>query len=129
MTDTVHPTIGKPRRARAPLILAAAALVGVALGGGALMLARLLGDPGAPAARAGARATAEPAGAVHGADAEVDEPRWRCPMHPGVAQDHAGECPSCGMRLVEVRAGDDGAPEGAAPPAPGEDRHAVSGGR
>lgn len=26
--------------------------------------------------------------------------QYHCPMHPGVVQDHPGECPICGMRLV-----------------------------
>ena len=25
---------------------------------------------------------------------------WRCPMHPQIVQDHAGNCPICGMELV-----------------------------
>jgi Cu(I)/Ag(I) efflux system membrane fusion protein len=28
--------------------------------------------------------------------------RYQCPMHPSVVQDHAGDCPICGMRLVKV---------------------------
>lgn len=32
---------------------------------------------------------------------------FSCPMHPGVAQDHAGNCPECGMKLVaSVQAGE-----------------------
>ena len=27
---------------------------------------------------------------------------WVCPMHPQIIQDHPGECPICGMDLVEV---------------------------
>jgi Cu(I)/Ag(I) efflux system membrane fusion protein len=34
---------------------------------------------------------------------------YQCPMHPSIVQDHAGECPICGMKLVA-------APHG--PPAP-----------
>jgi len=37
--------------------------------------------------------------------------RWTCPMHPTVVQDHPGDCPICGMKLVEI---------GAAPAAPSE---------
>ena len=29
---------------------------------------------------------------------------YQCPMHPGVTSDHPGECPICGMKLVEVGA-------------------------
>ena len=27
---------------------------------------------------------------------------WVCPMHPQILQDHPGECPICGMDLVEI---------------------------
>ncbi|HET6438916.1 MAG TPA: efflux RND transporter periplasmic adaptor subunit [Anaeromyxobacter sp.] len=27
---------------------------------------------------------------------------WQCPMHPTIVQDHPGECPICGMKLVKV---------------------------
>ncbi|HET8881137.1 MAG TPA: efflux RND transporter periplasmic adaptor subunit [Solimonas sp.] len=29
---------------------------------------------------------------------------WTCPMHPQIRQDHAGDCPICGMHLVPVSA-------------------------
>lgn len=29
---------------------------------------------------------------------------WTCPMHPQVHADHAGECPICHMKLVQVKA-------------------------
>jgi membrane fusion protein, copper/silver efflux system len=35
---------------------------------------------------------------------------YQCPMHPSIVQDHPGECPICGMKLVA-------APHGAARPA------------
>ncbi|HEY6003294.1 MAG TPA: efflux RND transporter periplasmic adaptor subunit [Anaeromyxobacter sp.] len=38
-------------------------------------------------------------GAASRADA-----RFHCPMHPSVLQDHGGDCPICGMRLVPVPA-------------------------
>ncbi|OFZ30101.1 MAG: hypothetical protein A2622_09620 [Bdellovibrionales bacterium RIFCSPHIGHO2_01_FULL_40_29] len=28
---------------------------------------------------------------------------WTCPMHPQIHQDHAGECPICHMKLVQVK--------------------------
>ncbi|MBK6686099.1 MAG: efflux RND transporter periplasmic adaptor subunit [Deltaproteobacteria bacterium] len=28
--------------------------------------------------------------------------RYQCPMHPSVVQDHPGDCPICGMRLVKA---------------------------
>ena len=33
---------------------------------------------------------------------------YSCPMHPAYHSDRAGDCPSCGMRLEPVYAGDDG---------------------
>lgn len=67
--------------------MAAALLVaGVALGVGATWLA--MHQSGGP--RASATATAE-------------KPLYQCPMHPTITSDHPGECPICGMKLVEVR--------------------------
>jgi membrane fusion protein, copper/silver efflux system len=45
-------------------------------------------------------------GAASGAAAATAGERWQCPMHPTVVQDHPGDCPICGMKLVRV----DGAP-------------------
>jgi membrane fusion protein, copper/silver efflux system len=42
---------------------------------------------------------------------------YYCPMHPGVQQDHPGDCPICGMTLVPRKKA---APTAAAPPAPGD---------
>jgi Cu(I)/Ag(I) efflux system membrane fusion protein len=41
--------------------------------------------------------TAAPAAQVHG-------DRWQCPMHPDIVQEHPGDCPVCGMKLVRVDA-------------------------
>jgi Cu(I)/Ag(I) efflux system membrane fusion protein len=48
--------------------------------------------------------------------------QWQCPMHPSIVQDHPGDCPICGMKLVKVTAGAGGGapapastPEGLAP--------------
>ncbi len=38
------------------------------------------------------------AAARDGAGASV----YQCPMHPSIIQDHPGECPICGMKLVKV---------------------------
>jgi membrane fusion protein, copper/silver efflux system len=35
---------------------------------------------------------------------------YQCPMHPTVVQDHPGDCPICGMKLVAMQAGPGGAP-------------------
>jgi len=31
---------------------------------------------------------------------------WHCPMHPQIVQDHAGNCPICGMDLVVIESAD-----------------------
>jgi Cu(I)/Ag(I) efflux system membrane fusion protein len=41
--------------------------------------------------------------------------RWQCPMHPSMVQDHPGDCPICGMKLVPT----EGSPA-VAPTGPGE---------
>jgi Cu(I)/Ag(I) efflux system membrane fusion protein len=33
---------------------------------------------------------------------ETGPTNYQCPMHPTVVQDHPGECPICGMKLVKV---------------------------
>jgi membrane fusion protein, copper/silver efflux system len=33
--------------------------------------------------------------------------QWQCPMHPTIVQDHPGNCPICGMKLVKIEAGAD----------------------
>jgi len=32
----------------------------------------------------------------------IAEGNYTCPMHPEVTSDHPGECPKCGMALVET---------------------------
>lgn len=61
-------------------------VVGVALGVGAARLAMH---------KAGA--------ARDSAAAAVDRPLYQCPMHPTITSEHPGECPICGMMLVEVK--------------------------
>lgn len=80
----------RPRRARMPRRLAWLALgllvVGAAAGGSAVWLAMRGGED----SRAGAAV-------------EDHKPLYQCPMHPTITADHPGDCPICGMKLVEVK--------------------------
>jgi Cu(I)/Ag(I) efflux system membrane fusion protein len=56
-------------------------------------------------------ATAAPAGGGAGgaqaaAGAEAQKDLWQCPMHPSIVEDHPGDCPICGMKLVKVERSD-----------------------
>jgi Cu(I)/Ag(I) efflux system membrane fusion protein len=85
-TETSSPT--NPARRRFGVgALAAAALASAALAGGAsyLLAARPAADHD------------------HGGEAAAVE-QWQCPMHPSIVQDHPGDCPICGMKLVKVAA-------------------------
>ncbi len=86
------------RRRRIWIAAAVAGLVGVAAGGAGTWLALR------PRVHAG-----------HAPDvAEKKGPLYQCPMHPTIVQDHPGDCPICGMKLVPVAQGAGG------PPKPGE---------
>ncbi len=54
---------------------------------------------------------------AHGpaATGDAEKALYQCPMHPTIVQDHPGECPICGMKLVKV-----GAKPGASLAGPGE---------
>jgi Cu(I)/Ag(I) efflux system membrane fusion protein len=39
------------------------------------------------------------------AEAAPAAERWQCPMHPSIVQDHPGDCPICGMKLVKITVG------------------------
>jgi Cu(I)/Ag(I) efflux system membrane fusion protein len=43
-----------------------------------------------------------------GAAADSSKAQYQCPMHPTIVQDHPGDCPICGMKLVKM--GSAGAP-------------------
>ncbi len=79
----------KPSR---PSLLGPAALVLLGLAAGAGGTALVLHRP-APA---------------HEAPAQ----KYQCPMHPQIIQDHPGDCPICGMKLVPIEGGGAKAPEG-----------------
>jgi Cu(I)/Ag(I) efflux system membrane fusion protein len=100
MTTETSSSTKPPRRfGAATLALAVVASTAIA-GSGGWLLSRRGGD-----------------GHAHeGATAEAKE-QWQCPMHPSIVQDHPGDCPICGMKLVKVAAASGGAATGASPPA------------
>jgi Cu(I)/Ag(I) efflux system membrane fusion protein len=77
-----------PHSARRRLAFALVALAGVALGSGTTVLLARRGG----------------AGHDHAATAPAAETkvRYQCPMHPTIVQDHPGDCPICGMKLVPM---------------------------
>ncbi|HUL58272.1 MAG TPA: efflux RND transporter periplasmic adaptor subunit [Anaeromyxobacteraceae bacterium] len=95
--ETTTPTSPAPRSPRrfGGAALAAVALASAALGtGGALLLLRRGGE------------------AAPGHD-HPPAVKYTCPMHPTVVQDHPGDCPICGMKLVPASAGAGPAPSAA----------------
>jgi Cu(I)/Ag(I) efflux system membrane fusion protein len=74
----------------------AIALATAAVGAGVSYLARL-------------PAHGTPEGATAGAPTAPAAPKeqYQCPMHPTIVQDHPGDCPICGMKLVKVAGGAD----------------------
>ncbi len=100
-TETTTTETSTPRRSRRRLAYALVALAGIALGSAATLLLGRRGGDGQD--HADGKATA--------AAAKV---RYQCPMHPTIIQDHPGDCPICGMKLVKMAGGSagDGGPPG-----------------
>lgn len=67
--------------------LIAIAIAAAALGAGAMLLVR---------DHAAEEGTPPPS---------VDEVLYQCPMHPTITQNHSGDCPICGMKLVKMEPG------------------------
>jgi membrane fusion protein, copper/silver efflux system len=89
-TETPSPVKTPGRRfGVGTLLLVAVATAGVTLGGAFLLRHRH--DDAPPSAPAAAK------------------DQYQCPMHPTIVQDHPGDCPICGMKLVKL----DGAGAGA----------------
>jgi len=102
-TDTTTPPPAS-RRFRARSLLAAIAASAIAAAGGTWLLARSgHGDAG-----------------TQGPPAAAAVERWQCPMHPSIVQDHPGDCPICGMKLVKVAAAGGGGGSAGAPAAAAE---------
>ena len=55
-----------------------------------------------------------PKAEVH--DHETHKQMYQCPMHPQIIQDHPGDCPLCGMKLVPMKGDAGPAPAGAGLP-------------
>lgn len=89
-SEKLAPETQDVRRRFGFVTLALAGLVGAgAAGGGVWLATRSQGDhAGTPQATAPA--------------AKEKKPLWQCPMHPTIVQDHPGDCPICGMKLVPM---------------------------
>ncbi len=61
---------------------------------------------------------AEPAGAPQAAKTQ-----YQCPMHPTIVQDHPGDCPICGMKLVPMQQPGADKAASAAPAAPAKPQY------
>jgi membrane fusion protein, copper/silver efflux system len=95
-TENTTETTTASRRPRRLLGYAMVALASIVLGSGGTWLLSGHGDGHDHAA----------------APAKV---QYQCPMHPTVVQDHPGDCPICGMKLVPMAAAEASAPKPAAP--------------
>ncbi len=82
-TETSTPTPSRRRFGAGALLLVALASAGVGIGTGLVFHVHDHGPDAAPAAA---------------------KEQWQCPMHPTVVQDHPGDCPICGMKLVKIAA-------------------------
>lgn len=85
-TNTTETRKSSRRFGRASLLLVALASASI-VGVGAYILGQRSREP-----------EAAPPTAVE------QKPQYQCPMHPSVVQDHPGDCPICGMRLVKMEA-------------------------
>ena len=86
-TENLPPeTSSRPRPRRSVAVTAIVAVAGIALGSAGTTWLTHRGD-----------------GHDHGS-AEKAATKYQCPMHPSVVQDHPGECPICGMKLVPMAA-------------------------
>jgi Cu(I)/Ag(I) efflux system membrane fusion protein len=66
----------------------------------AILVAGCTNEQTPPAASEPAAAAADDSAAEHAA--KHADPLYRCPMHPDVVRNAPGQCPICGMDLVEV---------------------------
>jgi Cu(I)/Ag(I) efflux system membrane fusion protein len=86
-TDDRNTTSSPRRRFGAPSLVLAMIAGAVVAGGGSWLLTSRGGDAH-----------------DHGGGSAEAKEQWQCPMHPSIVQDHPGDCPICGMKLVKVAA-------------------------
>ena len=94
MTMDGENTEGQPRQVhrRSGIALVLLGLVpGALIGGGTVWLGLHDHEHGTPASVPAPTATVA-----------KKKPLYQCPMHPSITSEHPGECPICGMKLVEV---------------------------
>jgi Cu(I)/Ag(I) efflux system membrane fusion protein len=92
---TTAPAPERPKRRFGPRALILVALISVvAAGGGGFVLSRAL------------------TAASHAEGGDEEKTMYQCPMHPSIVQDHPGDCPICGMKLVKVEKAKGGPGEG-----------------
>jgi Cu(I)/Ag(I) efflux system membrane fusion protein len=106
MTSEQRSTPTLSRRFGTPALVAAIVASGIAASGGTWLLARRGGE-----------GHDHDHGAQPGGPGAPQKEQWTCPMHPSIVQDHPGDCPICGMKLVKVAA--TAAPSGGAQAAGG----------
>lgn len=97
----VEPKAAAPRRLGALVLVALAGLlIGVAL------TFLLLPKPASPAPAGSTAMTVsasnDHAGHNHPPASQPGKQMYQCPMHPSIIQDHPGDCPICGMKLVPM---------------------------
>ena len=69
----------------------------------AVIVAVVVTSVGMTLLRRGDGESTSPAGTVTAPAKE----QWQCPMHPTIVQDHPGNCPICGMKLLKIETGAD----------------------
>ena len=82
---------------------------------GVLLLSFVLGACSKDAPSESVRSAAQDTPAEHAI--KHTNPKYRCPMHPQIVRDEPGQCPICGMNLVEF---EEAPPTDAASAAPGQ---------
>jgi Cu(I)/Ag(I) efflux system membrane fusion protein len=89
MTSEERSTPTPIRRFGTPALVLAIVASAIAASGGTWLLARRGGD-------------GHDHGALASGTAAPQKEQWTCPMHPSIVQDHPGDCPICGMKLVKT---------------------------